>query len=166
MARESRSQVTELDERAKTTEADLGQHLALARRLLAHESGDRRGVEEMVGAADAVCGKLRRHLGRRIGQAGFESLLARALHLSKRRFPFLERVDLELQSEGCLGGVRESVVGRDPTEVGEALAALFASLLWLLSRFIGDDMALRQITTLWPEIPILGAGPGPKERGE
>jgi hypothetical protein len=158
--------VTELDERAKTNEAELGQHLALARWLLAHESGDRQGVEEMVGAAEAACAKLRRHLARRIGPAGFESLLARAVHLSKRRFPFLKGVEPEQQDGGCLGRVRESAMGRDPAEVDEGLATLFANLLWLLGRFVGDDMALRQITRLWPEVPILDAGPSPQEKDE
>lgn len=140
--------------------------MALARRLLAHEIGDQRGVEAMVEGAEVVCGKLRGHLGRRIGPAGFESLLSRSIHLSKGRFPFLERVEPEPLGGICLGGVRELVASSDPAEVGEGLATLFASLLFLLSQFVGDDMALRQISRLWPEVPIWDAGPGPKEMGE
>lgn len=166
MSRESTIQVTELDERAKTNMAEYSPQLALARRLLAHEAGGRRGSEEIVEAADVVCQKLRQHLGKRIGPAGFDSLLARALHLSKRQFAFLERVKFEQGGSACLTGSRESVQGHDPAEVGEGFATLLASFLWLLGKFVGDDMALRQITTLWPEVLIRDVVPGTKETSE
>ena len=158
--------MTELDERAKTNKPEYSPQLALAWRLLAHEAGDRRGSEEIVEAAEVVCQKLRQHLGKRIGPAGFESLLARALHLSKRQFAFLERAKFEQRGSDCLPGFRESMQGHDPAEVGEGLATLLASFLWLLGQFIGDDMALRQITTLWPEVLIRDVGSGPKETSE
>lgn len=158
--------MTDLDERAKTNRGDYSLQLALARRLLAHEAGGRRGSEENVEAAEAVCQKLRQHLGKRIGPAGFESLLARALHISKRQFAFLEQVESEQRGSACLPGFRESVQGHDPAEVGEGFATLLASFLWLLGQFVGDDMALRQITTLWPEVLIRDVVPGPKETRE
>ena len=164
--RESKNQVTELHERAKMNGAEYSLQLALAWRLLAHEAGGRRGSEEIVEAAEVVCQKLRRHLGKRIGPAGFESLLARALHLSKRQFAFLERVESEQRGSACLTGFREPVQGHDPAEVGDGLATLLASFLWLLGQFVGDDMALRQITTLWPEVLIRDVGSGPKETRE
>ena len=146
--------------------AEYSLQLALARRLLANEAAGRRDSEDIVEAAEAICQKLRRHLGKRIGPAGFESLLARALHISKRQFAFLEQVESEQGGSACLTGVRESVQGHNPAEVGEGFATLLASFLWLLGQFVGDDMALRQITTLWPEVLIRDVGPGSKETKE
>ena len=154
------------EQRDKMKWDELGPYLDLSQRLLTLEAGDRRGAEDVVEAAELVCGKLRQHLGRRIGPAGFESLLARALHLSKRRFPFLDEVGPGGRDGDCLKGARGSLVGHDSNEVREGLVTVIANLLWLLGRFIGYDMALRQVARLWSQVPIWDIGSGPKETSE
>lgn len=158
--------MTQAGERDKVIGAGFGGHLPLARRLLAHEAGGQQGSREVVESAENVCQKLRQHLGRLVGPAGFESLLARALYLSERQFPFLGGVTPDQQGKDCLKGVRESVQGLGPAEVVDGLATLIAGFLWLLGQFIGDDMALRQVARLWPEVPVRDLGSGPKETGE
>ncbi|MDP9312404.1 MAG: hypothetical protein M3R24_16220 [Chloroflexota bacterium] len=58
----------------------------LARRLLTHEAGGRQSPEELSAAAERAYVRLRERLMVFLGQPGFDSLWARAMHLAQRRF--------------------------------------------------------------------------------
>ena len=130
--------------------------LDLVRRLLtveAEENGDQTSLSY---AAERVSDKMRMHLSKRIGQEGFRTLLARALALTKSRFPSLRVVRVE--ENGSLVGLRGAA------ESSEAAVALLACLVGLLVTFIGEDLTLRMLDAVWPEAGVSGAADGGSER--
>ncbi len=121
--------------------------LDLCRRLLAYEAAlDTR--ERNTPAALYVSEKLRRHLSRLIGSAGFRSLLARALVLARAKDPALDVV--HIQTDGALEGLTTM---RDQIENPEAGLLLIVQLLALLTVFLGESLVLTLVFTIWPNLP-------------
>ncbi len=130
--------------------------LDLVRRLLTLEAEEREGRTSLLDAAERVSDKLRTHLSRRIGQEGFRTLLARALALTKTLFPTLHAVRIE--ENGSLVGLPIDA------ESSEAAVALLACLVGLLVTFIGEDLTLRMLGAVWPELDVGGAAGEESER--
>lgn len=130
----------------------------LVRRLLTLEAAGSRDQEALIDAAERASDKLRAHLVKRIGQEGFRTLLARALTLTTAQHPRLSAV--RVGSDGALVGLRAAVSrgseeARDDEALGgtlEGAMALVAQLLALLITFIGEDLTLRLLNTVWPEL--------------
>ena len=154
------------------TSAEAAQR-SLARRLLEREAGEGRAAEELAAAAERACQKFYPQLARLIGAEGFHAVLARALRLAQRESPFLAGVEGEPGGEvgarhavPLLKGLREAVRGRDPAEVSDGVVAVFANLIWLLATFVGESVALRQVSSIWPEVPLRDVEPGSGAVGE
>jgi hypothetical protein len=125
--------------------------LELARRVLEREKNESGGTA--ADAAVSAAEKLRGHLTKFVGGAGFHALLARALALARAEVPWLQRV--ELKPDGTLEGLREAMV-RLPDETAENEAAiLLAHLVGLLVVFVGDQITLSLVQGVWPGV---GAG--------
>jgi hypothetical protein len=141
--------------------------LDLVRRLLRYEAGESQDQESLIGASECVLDKLRVHLSKRIGQEGFRTLLARALTLTTAHFPQLSGI--RVGADGSLVGLRGVLSQQTPDrETGEdaveGVAALLAHFLGLLITFIGEDLTLRILSTVWPELDWDNAAGGEKER--
>jgi len=130
-------------------------HTDLASWLLARESGAESDGPGLSAAAERVCQLLCRRLSRSVSAAGAQAVLARALHLSRARFPFLEEVHAGLVPAPCLDGLPERVHGLEADEVGDGLLTLLGTLLDLLVGFIGEDLTLRLARDVWPDLPRL-----------
>jgi hypothetical protein len=122
----------------------------LARQLLtASQTGSGPHVPEVV----AVIERLRISLAKFAGDAGFESLLRRALVLASADVPSLQNV--KIGANGRLDGV-----GPLPADTGtgalggEAAVAIAAHLLGLLVAFIGEPLTLRLLRESWPDTRI------------
>ena len=138
----------------------------LARRLLAREAHNARAPEDVAGAARAVCRKLYLEVGQFVGADGYKVLLARALHLARGEFSFLEAVRIGDSDDDWLPGLGNIVPNRNATEVTEGMSAVLGGFVDLLSTFIGDDLALRMIHRRWPEVEARpGDGDGGKRDG-
>jgi hypothetical protein len=124
---------------------------ATVRWLLAHEAGAGKLSDVTVPAAIRVCEKLRRPLSTLAGATGFHALLGRALTLAKAQDPHFAGV--RLQPDGSLDGLSELC----NTEDGQAGEALIAQLLGLLDAFIGQDLTLRLVLDVWPDLPAFEA---------
>ncbi len=143
--------------------------LDMVRRLLAHEAAEDRGREASLEAAERVLVKLRAHLSRRTGQEGFQTLLARALTLTVTQVPRLSAVQVE--ADGSLVGLRDSLApvsseapdSEAQEDAIEGAVALIAHLFGLLVTFIGEDLTLRMLGTLWPGLE--GDGEADQENG-
>ncbi len=137
--------------------------VGLVRRLLTHEAAGSRDLEPLIEAAERVSDKLRAHLSRRIGQEGFRTLLARALALTTAQFPHLSAV--RVGADGALIGLRaaqgrrtEGAWDRQAQEDSvEGAVALIAHLLGLLITFIGEELTLRILSSVWPDFALDGA---------
>ncbi len=134
--------------------------VSLVRRLLTLEAAEGQDQDSVIGAAERVSDKLRAHLSKRIGQEGFQVLLARALTLATARFPHLSAVRVD--ADGSLIGLRRAAdVGSQRTsdsitqqDAVEGVVALVAELLGLLMTFIGEDLTLRLLSTVSPGLAI------------
>jgi hypothetical protein len=153
--------------------------LDFASRLLASEDVEAGPTSQgdEVEATEKAFRKLRGRLARLLGQEGFDSLLSRALYLAASEYSFLENVTVEVSqsspnesrqlSTSHLKGLREGIKGQDRAEVRAGLDAMLGCFIGLLSTFIGEDLAFRQLRRIWPEILPQSAGDrggsGPEE---
>lgn len=124
----------------------------LARRLLWHEAGGAREPETLAAAVDRACGKLYDELENLVGPGGLSALIRRALNLAEREFPFLGGVTPEADSRLSLRGLPEALRGRDAEEAEAASAAVLAYLVGLLVNLLGEDLGLRPVRKIWPEV--------------
>ena len=126
----------------------------LARRLLAHEAGNGgQDVEALADAAERAGDKLRLHLSKIIGQAGFQALLARALTLATAEFPWLAAGGAA-ERDGSLKNLRAAAEGRELAQAGAGFVAVLGHILGLLVVFIGGDLTGRLVRQVWPEADL------------
>ena len=125
----------------------------IARQLVEYEAGDGRDPAALAAAAARANLKLRQHLSKLIGPAGFHALVTRALVLAKKEHTLLG--DVRVEASGEIIGL-EAIVQRPDWPEGETgpLSAVFATFLWLLVTFIGADLALRLVQDQWPDVPL------------
>ncbi|MCW3054576.1 MAG: hypothetical protein JWN14_3746 [Chthonomonadales bacterium] len=133
----------------------------LARQLLTLEADGREQSDAEVNAALSALAKLRSHLTKLVGSAGFEALLARALALAKAEVAWLEPVCV--QADGTLEGFREAAQLQTADSIAKECAALVAELLGLLVTFIGEALTLRIVQDVWPEVQFDAKGSGVEE---
>lgn len=127
---------------------------SLVKRLLEHETGAHPEADELAAGANAVFRKFANHLEPLVGATGFQTLLARALHLTRSDFPILEGVKSGKTISGAfLEGLGEAVRNQDAGEVREAVTLMLATFLGLVAHFIGDDLATRIVSRAWPDLP-------------
>jgi hypothetical protein len=122
---------------AKSLAREIARHL-IAHEAMGHESGTTGP------AALEVCEKLRRPLITLAGTDGFRALLARALTLAKREDGTLNVVSV--RDDGSLEGLTADINRA-------ACASLIGELLGLLMTFVGEDLTLRLLQDVWPEVP-------------
>jgi hypothetical protein len=125
----------------------------LAQWLLDHEAAASRpsDAEANMPAAFHVSEKLRPPLSTLAGATGFRALLVRALTLAKAQLPNLNAV--QVKPDGSLEGLN----GLRNEEAAEAGVTLIAQLLGLLGTFIGENLMLRLVRDLWPDLPVNNA---------
>jgi len=124
----------------------------LASRLIAAEASAGTGPD--VHGATLVCEKLQLSLTRLAGADAFSALMRRSLALSRAEIPALK--DVKVGPEGC-------VVGLDLVTAGggsESGTTVTANLLWLLVTFMGEPVAMRLVTDVWPDILLSGSSKG------
>jgi hypothetical protein len=124
----------------------------LAERLVAREAAAGAPSEAKGDAAFRACEKLRHHMLKFAGGAGFQSLLSRALVLARAEVPWLSSV--EVKADGSLGGLGTLHTQQDGCEANKGGVVLLAQLLGLLVMFIGEALTLRLVGDVWPDAPF------------
>ena len=122
-----------------------------AKRLIAYERKADEPSETKTPPAFAVCEKLRAHLAILMGVAGFRELLSCALPRAHAEVPWLGAV--QVKADGSLEGLEELNAQRNPDELFEGGVVLVAQLLGLLVAFIGENLTLRLVREVCPEVP-------------
>lgn len=123
----------------------------IARRLLAREAAERDAPGGPVAAAERVLTKLHAHLARWLGADGSHAVLARALDRARPGHRALADARIEPRGERALTGLTTNAPAADVTEVSEALAAVIAAVITLLTRLIGADLVARLLQQTWPD---------------
>ncbi|MGI4756782.1 MAG: hypothetical protein ACRYGF_08030 [Janthinobacterium lividum] len=92
-----------------------------------------------------VCEKLRRPLSHLVGIGGVRALLVRALTLAKREAQAL--ADVEVMEDASFRGLEGEAAAESPV--------LISHLIQLLITFVGEDLTLRILHDVWPELESL-----------
>jgi hypothetical protein len=126
-----------------------------ARRLLAHESAGK--AEERAVAARRVYDTLLSSLAPIIGAAGVRALFARSVRLSLTEFPCLEAV-LHVEAPDGDHGQRlvECLRKLDAEAALEVATGLYAALLGLMAKFIGERMMWHLVARAFPAVDMSG----------
>ncbi len=126
---------------------------ALARQILAHETAAEGPREPMV-VAVRVYQRFFACMGRLIGPVGFQVLTARAVSRASARHRMLKSLEVRVEEELSLEGLREDA-GAHGAEVTEsACETLVAEFIGLVARFLGADILLHLVQQCWPELPV------------
>lgn len=119
---------------------------------MAHEALGATSSGSRTPSACLVAEKLRPQLAALMGNVGFSALQARALALATGQYPWLKAVDIN--ADGRLGSLDAVDAQVDPKEFSEGCVNLLAHLLGLLATFIGEELTLRLLVDVWPELPL------------
>ncbi|CAN5329606.1 hypothetical protein BH11MYX1_BH11MYX1_13640 [soil metagenome] len=122
----------------------------VAERLLRYEAVAAKAGTEA--AAFRVSEKLGDRLSQLLGAAGFQALLARALHLATAGAPELSAV--EVRPDGSLAGRSKSGRHSRSTQMAKGEVMLITELLALLDTFIGEALMLRLVQDVWPKATL------------
>lgn len=120
----------------------------LAQQLLVDEAAANPSSGENTPAVVGVLEKLRRPLSALAGVTGFHAVLARALTLAQAHVPSLNVV--QIKPDSSLAGFHE--LPHDQAAEGSVL--LTAQLLGLLMAFLGEDLTLRLVLDIWPDLSV------------
>jgi hypothetical protein len=131
---------------------------ALALRLLRHEAHRGEDLTAVLDAAERCYGKLCTVLAQLVGVSGCQALLGRALRIATLEHPRLGSARSASEPLGSIDGLRDSLRTVTPMEASDSLATVLASLMWLLATFIGDDLTLRLLRDVWPDVSLGVAG--------
>lgn len=127
----------------------------LASRLVALETKGKTLAGAKILVAFPVPEKLRPTLSTLMGNAGFQTLLARALTLATVEVPWLRVV--KVNAAGALEGWEELHAQLGPEKFFEGRVALMAQLLGLLVAFIGEKLTVRLVREVWPKLSLSDA---------
>lgn len=128
-------------------------HRDLAWWLLTQELGDDERAAAYADAAERACQKLGARLSRLVTFAGWQALLARALHLARAGIPVLDGVRPGHTPDVGLDGLHARLDGAEPTHACEIVTTLLTAVITLLATFIGDELTSRFVGDVWPDAP-------------
>ena len=127
-----------------------------ARRLMVHELRDNKRSEAQTLDTFSVCEKLRPRLATLMGTGGFRALLTRALVLTNAEVAGLRTV--RVNEAGLLEQLEEFRAQYDAKKFFEGGVVLVAHLLALLVAFIGEDLTVRLVREVWPDVSLNDLG--------
>lgn len=120
----------------------------VAQRLLARGRAPGAAAAEAsdpVAATDEVCRQLAHELSRWFGPFGYHALLSRALAQARGGHPALDNVQIRSAADPSLEGLANSIERHGTDATTEGIVAMLMAFIDLLSRLIGEDMALKLI---------------------
>jgi hypothetical protein len=80
-------------------------------------------------------------------------MLSRAVHLARPEFPFLADVRAATVPHECLEGLNKCMQSVDEEEVARGLVTVLSRLVDLLVGFLGEDLVVRLVRSVWPDLP-------------
>lgn len=124
---------------------DLPPARELARRLIDRARVENAGSLDPAQLAAATLDRLYQDLAIWVGLDGCHALFTRALAEARLKYPLLETIQLHARSSPYLEGVEETIEQHGAGETAEALESMLVTLIELMGRLIGDDMATNLI---------------------
>lgn len=115
----------------------------MARRLVARETSGAGEPAIVAAGLQRACARVSANLRDSVGEDGRDALLARALARTESDHPALKDICTLNNGAIRLDGMVAGVDAHGVVPVTSAIEALLASLLDVLGRLIGEDMAMR-----------------------
>lgn len=84
-----------------------------------------------------------------IGQAGFDAVTSRALHLGEREYPPVKPGGTE--QAGTFAAVSVWLMQQDPGVAMDAAATILSMVAQLLVTFVGEPLTMRLLRKGWPD---------------
>ena len=126
---------------------------AAAQRLFARASGSGDGgALDPATSADQMYRALGHTLTRWFGPYGYHALLVRALAETRPAHPALATVSVKGPTDPRLDGIANAAARYGATATVDAMIDVAASVIELLGRLIGEDMAAKVIDAVVPEL--------------
>ncbi len=100
----------------------------------------------------ATSERLYRELSRWVGSVGCHALFPRALAEARVSHPLLTDVRVQKGDQPYFEGTAEIIDAHGASATAEAFEAMLVTLVGLLGRLIGDDMAVKLILQSLPEV--------------
>ena len=122
----------------------------VARGLWARDAVDVSAPEEVIAAAERICVQLQAGLVRWVGTMGYRALLDRAVELARAEHPALSRLSCNGSDEQEIAA---AVRAHGAGEVTAGMVALVATLIDLLSRTVGEEMAVELVNQAVARLP-------------
>jgi hypothetical protein len=114
----------------------------VARGLWVRDAVDVGAPEEVTAEAERICAQLQTGLARWVGSAGYRTLLHRAVELARPEHPALGK----LLCNGSDGEeIAAAVRAHGAAEVTAGIVALVATVIDLLGRIVGEEMAVELV---------------------
>ena len=120
---------------------------------------------DTVRIAERVFEAMRVRLSLVLGNAGYSTLLARAIELARPAFPWIAEVSPD-RTGSLSGRLKAAVHEKDPAEAARAFAAVVARFTGLLTTFIGMDLTNRLLESVWQEWEAGNADERPGENNQ
>jgi hypothetical protein len=98
------------------------------------------------GIAQRITMRLHKELGKLLGPAGIDVLLARSVVLARRTHPVLARI--AAGSGGTITGLDDAAL--EGADLHEGAMAIVSHFIELLASLIGEDLAMDLVRGIWP----------------
>jgi hypothetical protein len=86
-----------------------------------------------------------------IGKLGVDALVARAVHLTRREYPWLDDTGDAGRADGPIERISLSLANQEPALGIEAAGAVLATFTGLLVTLIGEPLTARLLRQAWPD---------------
>lgn len=136
----------------------------LAKKILDYEDSKSGPAETKEDSVMRAFEKLRLHLSKLVGIAGFHALLTRSRALGESEFRWLAAI--QFKADGTFRGFSEIAQQQEADAFVEGSAALLGHLLDLLITFIGKDLTFRLVQDVWPDAVLNDFNAGTEEAPE
>jgi hypothetical protein len=113
-----------------------------ARDFWVRDAVDVGAPEEVIATAERICVQLQAGLVRWVGTEGYRALLHRVLELARAEHPALRRLSCNGSDEQEIAA---AVRAHGAAEVTAGMVALVATLIDLLGRIVGEEMAVQLV---------------------
>jgi len=123
----------------------------IALRLIEGQQLNRTAADTTAHVTAAACDKLYKDLTQWVGPDGCHALFARALAQARREHEALEQIQLRPGVEPYMDAVAETIIAHGDDTTADALSSMLVTLIELLGRLIGDDMATKLIERNIPD---------------
>jgi hypothetical protein len=123
-----------------------------ARRLIALYTDDTGNAEAVAHAVGQICTRISEHIGPLIGTQGVKAFLVRAVYLARPWSNAIQSVPTQQADGDVAGHLLTCLRGAEAREALGAALAVLGSFIWLLVRFIGEDLGMRLLRDAFADV--------------